>query len=199
MAIAPRNTPQRVRPGVAAQVQYQVGARAVLEKLGLDLRFDTQQQADKHVKRRNHAAAVGSIGGAMLGGAIGGKMKGVGGLAAGSLIGGLAGGGMGHTAADVAHDVPYRTKAQYHDSMGRLGAAGGESVRIAAALPTATDFVEFAKNDDTGSANEPFVTNAEQEKLDREKPMGLGSDHSLEGGDVGSRVETMGLPKYDGV
>lgn len=173
-------------------------------KTALDLQFNSQEEAQQHNRLRGLGGAAGGLVGAGLGGMMAGKRFGLPGAIAGGVAGSLLGGAPGKLMADVAHDIPQRTRAMYDQSMGRMGAAGGESIRLAmdmlpAAAPSVTEFLEFAEADHSVDEDDLVVSGFEEEMLKRLKPMGLGDDASLEGGDVGQRTVEMGLPKYDGV
>lgn len=173
-------------------------------KHGMDLQFNSQEEAQQHQRNRTLGGAAGGVVGAGLGGMLAGKRFGLPGAIAGGVAGSLLGGAPGKLLADVAHDIPQRTGAMYDKSMHRMGAAGGEGIRLAmdmlpAAAPSVTDFLEFAETDQSVDENEAPMSVYEEDMLKRLKPMGLGADASLEGGDTGQRNQEMGLPKYDGV
>jgi hypothetical protein len=173
-------------------------------KLGMDLQFGSQEEAQKHMRNRALGGATGGVVGAGLGGMLAGKRFGLPGAIAGGVAGSLLGGAPGKLLADVAHDIPQRTGAMYDKSMHQMGAAGGEGIRLAmdmfpAAAPSVGEFLEFAQGDNSVETSEPSMSVYEEDMLKRLKPMGLGADSSLEGGDTGQRNEQMGLPKYDGV
>ncbi len=115
------------------QRYFDEGKTAALHKLGLgmDLKFDTQQQAQDHLKNRDIGAAAGTAIGAGLGAKAGMRRGGVGGMIAGTLLGSVVGNPAGRVAADVVHDVPDRTRRMYNDSQQRMGTAAG--IRIASA------------------------------------------------------------------
>lgn len=169
------------------------------EKMAIDLQFDSQEQAQRHQKHRAIGAGVGTLAGSALGGMIAGKRFGVPGAVIGGGLGAIVGGAPGRLAADIAHDIPQRTRSMYNHSMERMNAAGGEGVRVAAAMPSVTDFLEFAEQDHTGVPVEPGTTALQQDMLDRLKPAGFGAGAGLEGGDDATRNEPMGLPQYGGV
>lgn len=168
-------------------------------KFALDLQFSSQEEAQKHQRNRSLAGAAGGVAGAGLGGMLAGKRFGLPGAIAGGVAGSLLGGGPGKLLADVAHDIPQRTHAMYDKSMSRMNAAGGEGIRLASAMPSLTEFLEFAQTDHSADEQTPVTSPYEEDMLKRLRPMGLGAASSLEGGDEGVRNEPMGLPKYDGV
>ncbi len=177
---------------------------AVMGKEALDLQFNSQEQAQQHNRNRNLAGAAGGVLGAGLGGMVAGKRFGLPGAIAGGVAGSLLGGAPGKLMADVAHDIPQRTSAMYNKSMTRMNAAGGEGIRLAmdmfpAAAPSVSEFLEFAEADHSVDEDDLVVSGYEEDMLKRLKPMGLGADAGLEGGDTGQRNEQMGLPAYNGV
>lgn len=166
-------------------------------KLSLHLQFSSPQEQQAHTQNRNTAGNVGTLAGSALGGAIGGRLKGPVGLLAGAVGGGLLGRGVGKQVTDLAHDIPQRTSQQYNDTVRRLGLAGGEGVRVAAALPSLTEFLEFADSHAEGMQTPVDATDDLLAK--REESPRFGAEHSIEGGDVASRATPLALPAYGGV
>lgn len=175
-------------------------------KYALDLQFDSQDDAQKHLRNRELAGLAGTLGGGAIGGAMAGKRFGLPGAVVGGAAGALLGGGPGKLLADIAHDIPQRTGAMYDNTVHRMNAAGGEGVRLASAMdlpsvaPSVSDFIEFTEQyENEGDAPAPKMTSFEEDMLNRLKPMGLGAESPLEGGDNGAHNVQMGLPGYNGV
>lgn len=102
-------------------------------KLGMDLTFNSPQEAAQHAKTRETIGDVSGFAGNMVGGTAGGIAgAGMGGLP-GSVAGGIAGGLIGEkavsfpatTAYDTLHDVKQRTQGTYNNTVGGLNAASG--------------------------------------------------------------------------
>ena len=129
---------------------YLLAQRPAQKKEAFDLRFDSPEAAQAHHRNRTLAGAAGSVLGGALGGGLGGRAAGVPGAVVGAGLGALLGRAPGARAADVAYDMPSRTRHTYSDAMQRMNTAGGlHGVRIAAALPTATEFAELAAQGQT--------------------------------------------------
>jgi len=112
---------------------YQLGCHDALVKLGMQLTFNSPQEAAAHAKTRstigNVTGFAGNVAGGLAGGAAGSAVGGLpGGLAAG-VAGGYAGEKMlsapATTLYDAAHDVKQRTGATYNKTVGQLNAASG--------------------------------------------------------------------------
>jgi len=112
---------------------YQLGCYEALVKMGMQLTFNSPQEAAAHAKTRETIGDVTGFAGSLAGGLAGGAVGTAAGGPAGSLAGGLAGGYAGEkmlsmpatTAYDTAHDVKQRTGAQYNKTVGQLNAASG--------------------------------------------------------------------------
>ena len=115
------------------RVLKQLGKQAALAKLGMQLTFDTPQEAQQHYSRRGTVGKVtgfaGDIGGGLLGGAAGGAVGGLPGGIAGSVAGGVAGekllGGGATTMFDVMHDLPQKARHTMEDTRAKLDTAAG--------------------------------------------------------------------------
>jgi uncharacterized protein YcfJ len=122
---------------------YELGRHDALVKLGMQLTFNSPQEAAAHAKTRGTIGDVTGFAGNIAGGIAGGVVGSAAGGPAGSLAGGLAGGYAGQemlsapatTAYDAAHDVKQRTGATYNKTMGQLNAASGVPTGVPAARP----------------------------------------------------------------
>lgn len=167
-------------------------------KTAMDLQFESPEEVADHMRNREIGGAVGTMGGAAVGALAGGRHFGIPGAVIGSALGGVVGQGPGRMAADLIHDVPQRTESMYDTTRQRLALSGGAGIRIASALPSVTDFLAFAEENEPSDV-EPASTGFERDLQQRLRPMGLGHSSSLEGGDDATRNEVMGLPAYSGV
>jgi len=109
---------------------YNLGRFHALVKLGMQLTFDNQQQAERHMRTRKTVGTVSGAAGGIAGG-IAGSMAGtaVGGLP-GSIAGGTIGGWAGEkvslpatTMFDAGHDIRQRKRSRYTNTVGRLNTA----------------------------------------------------------------------------
>jgi hypothetical protein len=130
---------------------YQAGQPVQKTAMGMDLKFDSQQQAQDHLKHRDIGGALGMAAGAGLGARSGMRRFGTKGAIGGALLGAVVGNPAGRVATDVVHDLPDRTHRMHENTQGRMNAAGG--IRIAAAAPTAEDFEMFAQLDETNEVD----------------------------------------------
>lgn len=111
-------------------------------KLGMQLTFNSPQEAAAHAKTRGTIGDVtgfaGNVAGGLVGGAVG-TAGGLPGIAAGSLAGGYAGEKLlsapATTLYDTVHDVKQRTGAQYNKTVGQLNAASGVPTGVAQGNP----------------------------------------------------------------
>lgn len=129
---------------------YRAGNYAALVKLGLQLSFDSPEEAVHHAKNRKAvgqlAGAAGNVAGGIVGGTAGGALGSaagaggtvagtIGGSVAGSVAGQRVGSGLATLGYDVAHDVPQKAKSQYRSSLAKMHAGGGFPTGIGK-LPT---------------------------------------------------------------
>lgn len=161
------------------------------------LEFDSPEQYQQHLHNRTLAGQVGTLAGAGLLGAYGGRRLGIPGVIIGGVAGGLMGDAPGKFVADLVHDYGQRAGVAKNTQM-LDAAAGFGHPKIAAAEPTATDFVEFAQNFDEDT-REPQISGFEHDMLERTRPAGFGHSSSLEGGDDATRNEVVGIGQYGGV
>ena len=110
-----------------------LGKQAALTKLGMQLTFNTPQEAQQHYSRRGTVGKVtgfaGDIAGGIAGGAAGGAVGGMPGGIAGGVAGGMAGerllGGGATTMFDVMHDMPQKAQHTMEDTRAKLDTAAG--------------------------------------------------------------------------
>jgi hypothetical protein len=112
---------------------YHLGTTAACIKLGLQLTFNSAEEAEEHARLRRSlgetAGVAGNVAGGLLGGISGGSVGGAPGALAGGIAGAQLGGGAAAmpatTLLDVIHDVPQKTRRSYANSQSRLNAAAG--------------------------------------------------------------------------
>lgn len=157
----------------------------------MQLNFDSHEQIADHQRNRAIAGGAGSLIGGATGALIGSRLGRTPGALIGGAIGAAAGNLPGRMAADVAHDIPQRAGHTLHSTVGRLDAAGGSGVKIAAASPTIGEFLRFT-----------------EERAERQRPRGpremdrrfeapsWGPRASLESGEaMNSGVDLLGSPR----
>lgn len=167
------------------------------EKTAMNLEFDSPEDLQRHVAHRQLAGHTGTVLGAGALAAAGGRRYGPLGVLAGGVVGGLMGDAPGKFMADLVHDYGQRAGVARNTQM-LDAAAGFGHPKVAAAEPTATDFVEFAQNFDEDT-REPQLSGFEHDMLERMRPAGFGHSSSLEGGDDATRNEVVGIGQYGGV
>ncbi len=112
---------------------YQAGRLRALEKLGMQLEFNSPQQAAQHAQTRGTIGKATGFAGNMVGGTAAGIAGTALGGPVGSIAGGIAGGELAEKAVampattmyDMAHDIPQKAKKTYNQTLGRLNMAAG--------------------------------------------------------------------------
>lgn len=136
------------------------GRIGAYKKFGMELAFDTPEQAQRHAVGRGMAQGLGGA----LGGLAGARMS-RGASPGARILSGLTGAAMGAVgggvAADSLHDIPQRTVQQYDATQQRLRAAGGVPAFKFADL--ATELMQ-AISESTGSAESPAEPGTDEEK-----------------------------------
>ena len=102
-------------------------------KLGMQLEFNNQADADQHASRKETIGGVAGFAGNLAGSAVGTAAGTAMGGPAGGFAGEMAGGEIGEAltakpaqlAYDVQHDIKQRSGARFNDTMGQLNQAAG--------------------------------------------------------------------------